>query len=300
MKDGYQIQEIEYIATPLQEGNFSITPAQVKVAIAQQGRRNFFGGFGAKWYKTLSNPLKIAVLPQAEESDVVGEFKVETKVETKEVKANKPVNLTIKIEGNGNLQNFEIPKYKIDGVTVYSDEAKIDTKVVDGKLYSIFTQSFALISYEDFSIPAQSFTAYSPKEKKVKTLKVKGFDIKVKKSAYQKAMSNSGAGLVQSQTPISSKEVIIEKIVEVETIQWWMLLIAFFLGILFMYLGRFIPKKLTKSYNEEEALKLLYGHMNAGKDIEEMVRKLYAKKRGDKSVKIDKKALREMVGRLSS
>jgi RNA polymerase-interacting CarD/CdnL/TRCF family regulator len=33
------------------------------------------------------------------------------------------------------------------------------------------------------------------------------------------------------------------------------------------------------------------------KEVEEMVRKLYAKKNGDKSVQVDKKVLREMVER---
>jgi len=305
MQGQYQIHEMQYLATPLQEGNFSISPAKVQVAIAQRGKRSFlggfgsFGGFGAKWYKTQSNSLNIRVLPQAQSSDIVGDFSIESTVDSTEVKANKPVNLTIEIEGNGNLQNFEIPKYEIDGVTIYSDEAKIDTKVVDGKLYSIFSQSFAFIASEDFSIPSHSFTAYSPKDKTLKTLKVKSFDIKVKKSAYQKAMSGTAKGVVhaQSQTPLATKEVIVEKIVEVETITYWMLLLAFILGMIFMYILRFVPKKLRKSYSDDEALKILYGQMNAGEDVEEMVRKLYAKKQGDKTVKIDKKILREMLRR---
>jgi len=297
MKANYQIQEIQYMLTPLQEGNFSIDPAQVKVAIANNARRGFFAMMGAKLYQTISNTLSIEVLAQAQQSDVIGDFTVESKVDSMAVKANKPVNLTIKIEGNGNLQNFEIANYEIDGVSIYSDEAKIDTKVVDGKLYSIFTQSFALISSEDFHIPEYTFTAYSPKEKQLQTLKVKAFDIKIKKNAYQKAMSSPATGIVHSQSDTVAKEIIVEKIVEVEIIQWWMLLLAFILGMLCMYLWRFIPKKLPKSYNEAEALKLLYGQMNAGADIEEMVGKLYAKKNGDKSVKIDKKVLREMVSR---
>ena len=302
MKGQYQVQEIQYIATPQQEGNFTIDPAQVKVAISDNRRRGFFAMMGGKWYQTLSNALNIEVLPQAEESDVIGEFTLTSTVDSQEVKANKPVNLTIKIEGNGNLQGFEIPQYEIDGVTVYRDEAKVDSKVVDGKIYSIFTQSFALISSEDFRIPSHDFTAYSPKEKKLKTLSVKSFDIKVKKSAYQKAMTATPKGVVQSQNTQhigKAKEVIVEKIIEVETIKWWMLLLAFILGMLLMYLGRFMPTKISKSYSEEESLKLLYGQMNAGADIEEMVRKLYAKKRGDKTVEIDKKVLREMVGRFS-
>jgi hypothetical protein len=58
-----------------------------------------------------------------------------------------------------------------------------------------------------------------------------------------------------------------------------------------------IPTRKQKPYKESEALKILYGHMSDDTEIEEMVRKLYAKKSGDKSVQIDKKVLREMVER---
>ncbi len=93
------------------------------------------------------------------------------------------------------------------------------------------------------------------------------------------------------------KEVIVEKNVEVKSVAWWMLGLAFVLGMLVMYLSRFIPQRKAKPYKESEALKILYGHISESPDIEEMVGKLYAKKNGDTSIEIDKKALREMVER---
>jgi len=63
---------------------------------------------------------------------------------------------------------------------------------------------------------------------------------------------------------------------------------------------RFIPtfKSARKSpYKESEALKILYAHMSDDAEVEVMVRKLYARKNGDKSVQIDKKVLKEMVER---
>ena len=75
--------------------------------------------------------------------------------------------------------------------------------------------------------------------------------------------------------------------VKVKSVEWWMLIIAFILGLLLMYLFKYLslPKfKRNKSpYKESEALKILYAHINESKEIEEMVRKLYAKKNGDKA-----------------
>jgi len=133
----------------------------------------------------------------------------------------------------------------------------------------------------------------------VKTLKVNGYEIKVKSTASTAGTSSATQGQVQTQLaqPVQSKEVIVEKKVEVQTVAWWMLVFAFVLGVLSMYLLRFIPSKKAKPYKESEALKILYGHMGEDEAVEEMVRKLYAKKNGDKSVEIDKKLLKELLER---
>jgi hypothetical protein len=306
IKGNYQVQEVRYILTPQAEGNFTASPAYAKVGVADRSRRDIFGmTFGTKWKQVASNTLKIEVLPQAQESDLVGDFTIDTTIDAQEVKANKPVNLTVKIEGKGNLESFEFPKYEIDGVTVYSDEAKIETKVVDGELYSSYSKSFAFISEEDFVIPARSFSMLTPEDKQLKELTVNTYDVSIKKSS---AASSSTAeldtnGMVQTKIsqPAQPKEAVVEKEVEVKSVAWWMLAAAFALGMLFMSALRWLPRATTRTsspYKESEALKILYGHMSEDSEIEEMVRKLYARKNGDKSVQIDKKVLKEMVNRV--
>ncbi len=304
-KGNYQVQEVRYILTPQAEGNFTATPAHAKVGIADRSRRDIFGmSFGTKWKQTMSNSLEIEVLPQEKESDLVGDFTVDTTIDAQEVKANKPVNLTVKIEGKGNLESFEFPKYEIDGVTVYSDEAKVETKVVDGELYSSYSKSFAFISEEDFVIPARSFSVLTPQDHQIKALDVNAYDIKIKKisTSSSTAVNTQTNGVVQTKIvqPSQTKEVIAEKEVEVKGVAWWMLAVAFGLGALFMVVLRWLPglKRGTVSpYKESEALKILYGHMSEDAEIEEMVRKLYARKNGNKDIQIDKKVLKEMVER---
>ena len=304
MKGNYQVQEVRYIVTAQKEGNFSIEPAQTKVGIPDRSRSDFLGmSFGTKWYQSASNSLNIEVLPQKQDSDLIGSFTVKTTIDTQEVKANKPVNLTVHIEGKGNLESLDFPKYEIDGVTIYSDEAKVETKVVDGELFSTFEKSFAFISEEDFSIPERSFSVYNPKEDVLKELKVEAFDVKIKvrkKSAL--AATSVPAGKVQSTMApvVETKEVIVEKEVKVETVAWWMLVLALISGAGAMYLVRFVPKKKPNPHKESEALKILYAHMSEDAEVEAMVRKLYAKKNGDKSIKIDKKELQKLVQKVSA
>ena len=302
IKGNYQVQEIRYIVTAQKEGNFTLTPAQAKIGVPDGSRRDIFGmTFGTKWYQNASNNLEVEVLAQSQESDLIGNFTVNATVDTQEAKSNKPVNLTVKIEGKGNLESFEFPKYEIDGVTVYGDEAKVETKVVDGELYSSYMQSFAFISDADFTIPERAFSMLDTEDNTLKNLSVNAYDIKIKSSAKNTTsmVTTPSQSVVQTNIPevTKPKEIIVEKKVEVKSVAWWMLAVAFVLGAMVTYLLRFIPKRSSKPYKESEALQLLYGHMSEDAKVEEMVRKLYAKKNGDKSIKIDKKELKEMVER---
>lgn len=305
IKGNYQVQEVRYILTAQEEGNFTATPAHAKVGVADRSRRDIFGmTFGTKWRQMASNGLQIEVLPQVQESDLVGDFTVDTIIDAQEVKANKPVNLTVKIEGKGNLESFEFPKYEIDGVTVYSDEAKVETKVVDGEIYSSYSKSFAFISEEDFTIPERNFSMVTLQDHQMQTLKVNAYEVSIKKekSAISSTESTQTDGIVQTkmaQVP-QTKDVTAEKQAEVKNMGWWMLAAAFGLGALSMIVLQRLPRLKSRSanpYKESEALKILYAHMSEEAKVEEMVRKLYARKNGDKSIEIDKKVLKEMVER---
>lgn len=305
MKGNYQVQEVRYMLTAQEEGNFTATPAHVRVGIADGSRRDIFGmTFGTKWKQTASNTLEIEVLPQPKESDLVGDFTVATTIDTQEVKANKPVNLTVKIEGKGNLESFEFPKYEIDGVTVYSDEAKVETKVRDGEIHSTYSKSFAFISEEDFTIPERSFSMLTLEDHQAKTLKVNGYDVTIKNAKSGAAISDKSQmhGVVQTKmepAPLST-EMTGQDQAEAKSAAWWMLAAAFGSGVLFMMFVQRLPRLKSRSqnpYKESEALKILYAHMSEDPEAEAMVRKLYARKNGDKTVEIDKKLLKEIVER---
>jgi len=302
-KGDYQVQEVRYILTAQEEGNFTATPAYARVGIADRSRRDIFGmTFGTQWKQAASNTLEIEVLPQPKESDLVGDFRVDTTIDAQEVKANKPVNMTVKIEGKGNLESFEFPKYEIDGVTVYSDEAKVETKVIDGEIHSSYSKSFAFISEEDFTIPERSFSMLSLEDQKIKTVKVDGYDISIKKTKSTVASTEDTQmhGVVQTNIEPATAEMTAQKQTEAKSTAWWMLAVAFGSGALFILLLQHLPRLKSRSanpYKESEALKILYTHMSEDAQVEAMVRKLYARKNGDKTVEIDKKLLKEMVER---
>lgn len=297
-QNGYTVLEKQYLLTANKEGNFTISGATAKLGEADKRRRDFFGRYATQWYDIASNDLQIEVVPQPHESDLVGEFTIDATIDATEIKANKPVNLTIKIEGKGNLEEFEFPKYEIDGVTVFSDEAKVQSRVINGALHSSFTQSFAMISGEDFTIPAQRFSVYNPTAKTLEKLEIATYDIHVKEDKNALVATTPAAPSEEVPASLPTSQNVETK--AVETIAWWMLAVAFTAGMLVMYLLVVLLPKLKsgKNYQNDEAFQVLYPHINESSEVEEMVRKLYARKNGDKSVEIDKKVLKALIDKL--
>ena len=292
--NGYTVIEKQYIVTPKKEGNLTISPATAKLGQPDWSRQDIFGRPSLSWMPIVSNDLTMEVKALNTDAELVGEFTVVTKIDAQKVKANKPVNVTVKIEGKGNLEDFEFPKYEIDGVTVYSDEAKVESHLDGTTLMSSYSKSFAFISENDFIIPERETTVYNPSTKETTILKIPRYEVSID---GKKVLSTP---VISSNTTAMPVSKVVEKEVVVKSVNWWISLLAFMLGMLAMYLLRFLPNLFgtkEKPYKESQALKILYAHISEGTEIEEMVRKLYAKKNGDKSVHIDKKELKEMVER---
>ncbi len=303
-----QVTELRYILIPQAEGNFTVGPATAKIGIADRNRRDMFGRFfGTTWVPIASNMIDIEVKAKPVESDLVGLFTLEQHIDSQSVKANKPVNLTVKITGEGSLEDFEFPNYEIDGVTVYSDDAKITSDLSNHMITSTYVKSFAFISDHDFVIPAKNISVYDTKSQTLKQLKIPSYEITIEgtKQTVPAAASTSEAkkGVVQTNLKVARKSMLDDGEPEVSVkenvTEWWMVILAFVSGMIVMWLVRYLSgfkmKTHVGSYSEAEALKILYPHMSESSEVEAMVRKLYAKKNGDKSVVIDKKTLNEMV-----
>jgi hypothetical protein len=293
--------EKQYSVTSKQEGNFTISSASAKVGITDRSRQDLFGRYGIRWIGVTSDVLKVEVKALKTEADLVGDFTMESKIDKQKAKVNKPVNLTVQIRGTGNLEDFEFPKYEIDAVTIYEDEAKIESHIDNGILLSTYSKNFVFISEESFSIPKRTISVYSTNSKEIEILEVPSYEVDIEK---RRTISNILPKMKTKPSPINDDNMTKAKeqsfVNSDKVIPWWMLLVAFILGMLVMYLLRFMPQLFgprDNPYKESEALKILYVHISENKAVEEMVHKLYARKNGDMSVQIDKKELKALVER---
>jgi hypothetical protein len=302
-KENYLVHEFRYLITPTREGNLTIDAIRAKVAERSQVRDNFFGTFfdKPKWSQIRSNSLNLLVKPLPQKSDMVGSFTIGEKIDAQSVKANKPVNLTITISGEGNLEEFEGLNYEIDGVTIYSDNATVESRVSGNQMMSSYKKKFVFISDQNFTIPSKSFSTFNPKTQKIENLTVSSYDISVKGGSPATAVTVQSAKTqtVQNDGESKNKKSSMAA-VEKNKLEKWMLAVAFVAGILVTLLVSKILPLLSWSSSknpmrESQALKILYPHINHDPQAEEMVRKLYAKRGGDKSVVIDKVELKRLV-----
>lgn len=299
-KEEFTIQELNYLLIAKKSGKLTLESASVK--IAERSRQLQKGGWSLdvpKWTELSSSPLSFEVMKTSKDYDLIGKYSLSDKIDQLKVEANKPVNLSISLVGNGSLDDYAGINFDIPSVTIYGDDAKIKSKLIKKKLESDYQKSFVFISDHDFTIPSKEISVFDPATGKINLLKTKEYHIEVE--ANGKAINKSN---VQTQTSIKITKS------SMNTRGLWyqklpsllVLLLAFLLGsfvtLLLKYISDFgLPKwfKKRKSFNGEDALKILYPKIGESKAVEDMVRKLYAIKCGDKNVEIDKKRLKFLV-----
>jgi hypothetical protein len=330
-KGDVTIHQLRYLVTPEQAGTLQIDPAAIRIGIRDlNAPSDPFGIFGTpvKWVALRSNPLSVKVKPLPPGVDLVGHFNLKARVDRRKVKANQPVNYTLEIVGEGSLEDLPDPRFDIPGVTVYSDDAQVKSSIRDGKLYSRYTKKYVFISDRDFQIPSLKMTEFDYQTGKKRTLETQAFSIEVHGGSAaapvtpppgMKSQPPAGASAATAKSPARAKpatENLLEdpayyarKAYEEKAANFpWYLAGAFAGGMALMFLLlRLWPRKKGgipmlgggkgRHYSLEEALKILYPHINDDPDVERVVRYLYRVKNGEKKVEIDRDELDRLAAK---
>jgi len=257
-RDGeFRTQTYTYVLFPQEEGTFKLKPPFVRLGRRVRGGRGvfsdpFLGNIGVRmnWKKLFANELILNIKPLPNNLEVYGDFKITAGVDKQEVKANKPINLTIDIMGQGNIEDIQKFKLDIPNAVVYSDELKVSNS---GITKGIVTQKLAIVADRDFTIPSMSFTFFDAKTKKEKTIKTDPINIKVTGSSTQALVSNSieqKAVVKSSENPAVTEEKRVLVAAEpINKILWYIL--GLFSGIALTLGTWFIGKKLKGREKKE-------------------------------------------------
>lgn len=254
-RDGeYTTQTYTYVLFPQEEGTFTLQPPFVRLGTRVRGgvfSDPFFGNIGGRmsWKKLFANKLTLNIKPLPNNLEVYGDFRITAGVDKQEVKANKPINLTIDIMGQGNIEDIQKFELDIPNAVVYSDELKVSNS---GITKGVVTQKLAIVADRDFTIPSMSFSFFDAKTKKSKTIKTEPIKIKVIGSTTEAITSNSIEQKVVAkavQPAVSEEKMVIVESEPIDKVLWY--IFGLLSGMLLTASAWFIRKKLKGREKKE-------------------------------------------------
>jgi len=307
LEGDYVVTTYSYLLFPQKPGDYTI-PSVVANIGTRVRRRNSLGGLNdpffddpffnsfvssIEWKKLFSNEAKLHVDPLPDNLEVYGDFDISASVDKKEVYANKPVNLTITIEGEGNVDDIQKFDLNIPDAVVYADEPKVTTHLVNGKYKGTFTQKIAIVADHDYTIPPVKFTYFDSKTQQKKKIQTQPIEIKVKGGGKKTAASTpkieESPQLKEEIAKAADADKKSVKVVTKEsdpTVKYLYLLAGMLLGGALTFLamhyrpgsGRKEPgsivKQISKAKSDKALYNLLLPYAKEGDFIQEVLHKL--------------------------
>ncbi len=156
----YTTKTYSYLLFAQRSGKLSIPSVTANIGqLAQQRRRGldpfFDSAFGQqlRYTKVFSNQLILDVEALPNRLELYGDFNIKSDVDKTEVAANKPLNLTISIDGVGNIDDVKKYTLDIEGAVIYANEPEIKARVVGEDYLGTFEQKIVIIADGSYTIP---------------------------------------------------------------------------------------------------------------------------------------------------
>lgn len=200
-ENGYIIYEVKHLLFPKKSGTIKIPNHHIN--IAKRDFRNYI-----KWEKIFSNPLNLDIKPLPNNINMVGDFTLTAKVDKNQVDFNEPVNLTIQIEGSGNIDDIKSFNLPLKNQVLYNSKPQIQSNIIREKPYGEFIQKISIISEEDYTIPPITFSYFDLKTQTVKTKTTQAIEIKVNQITQKESPKIETLSLnTSSKTPTQIKYI---------------------------------------------------------------------------------------------
>jgi len=286
------VTTLRYKIAPQREGNITIQPAQIRIA-TRVHTQDMWGSFmpQIQWRAYISNSLDLTIKPLPNNAHLIGDFTIETDVDKTTIHPNEAVNVTIKVHGDGNLEDIESFKPYIHGVNVFDEKIKIQGDTL--------TQKLAFVSDGNFTIPPFHLDFYNTQTQKVQRIATKPIDITVIGGVQKKQEQLH----IQKSTPSLSDDTAVASTAKTQ-ISYSILGAVFVFGIIIGGVLVYFKPKLFVRKEQEKKLnlkdeKILLIKLMEFKDqdpqVLDLVEKLEQNIYHGKKIKIDKKVLKSVL-----
>jgi hypothetical protein len=247
-----------------------------------------------QWITLSSRPVRLSVKSLPEQVRLVGDFKLRVDAAPRVVERGKPVVLTVHVDAEGNIEDFDLPPLHIEGVTVYSDDPVVKQRYSRGIYSGTWERRYTLIAERPFTIPSFRIRYFDPEEERVETVASEPIAIEVR----------GGKPAGRGEETLRG----VPKTVKESGMAWLYmnLAAAFLLGMGVMYLMMVWKNRRRKRERassravggEAGMLQRLMPHISESKEAAQMAENLYASLFEGKAVKVDKRAFEALMERL--
>lgn len=268
----YVIQEISYTIYPQKVGKLTIDSFVVMITKPSARSNSFFFVNAGVQQQITSNSLNINVKDIPSETNIVGDFDFNVKVNKLKTKSNDSISFELSINGKGNLEDIEDFVLNINNANSYASKPKIEGNT--------FKQVWSIVADENFTIPSIEFSFFSLKDEKVITKTSKEINIQItgKKKQDLFLVNNNQADI---KPKIIEKEIIVykpaplkEKILYVVLGSSLTIMIFFIFRLASGILANIkYANKLKIPKDDKELLSLLVGYKD-NQDISKYIHKL--------------------------
>ncbi|SFP51114.1 BatD family protein [Hydrogenimonas thermophila] len=326
VEGNYIVKKVKYIIFPQKAGNFKLEPLTAKLARRVAVKQPFGNDpfFNDDFFNTMfarletkriaSNTLSIEVKPLPNSLELYGKFDISVTVDKKEVEANKPVKVGIRIDGYGNIDDIKKFDLNIPDAVVYADEPKIDTRISNGKYGGTFMQTITVVAESNFTIP--SLTLKFVDSETNQPTEIKSEPIKIFVKGGKKADTNIEQKIVKQPEVVKKDSKDKENNVgsamlsqkEQTASGWLMFIIGLAVGVLSAFgISKFRQNRVSmkslsskarairQAKDEKELFELLLPYIKDDPQIEDAVKKLEENLFKGASHRIDKKLLAEII-----
>jgi len=314
VEGGYATETHSYLLFPQKNGTLKIPAILAKVGQYTQQRRGmdpfFDNAFGRslRVSQVISNEASIEVEALPNGLELYGDFNIKAGVDKTTVPANKPVNLTISVDGVGNIDDVKKFSLDIPGAVIYANEPEIKSRVAGEAYLGSFEQKIVIIAESDYTIPPMTLRYFDRETQKEVVKKSGPIAVRVTGSAAKAASAQSGAAPKIEVAEVIKERPAPEQAAPQER-SWNELLYAggvgFGVGALFAWLlvrsrSESVPKKraespvaqrVKKAKDDRELFELLLPYRNESASVDNALAQLEENLYRGAQNRVDKKVL---------
>jgi hypothetical protein len=222
----YQVLEIRYSLAAAKDGEYVIGPSKMNMTVRGRRSQSLFDDFFQSPFSAFSSgrPLTVAAdpvelnvrtLPEKERpadfSGLVGNFRMESRLQPTRLKAGESATLTVQINGKGNINRIpDIDLPELPFARAYSDQPLLETEQDDQGIGGRKTMKWALVPQEAgrFEIPVLKLSYFNPESEKYDVLQTSFHTLSVLPGTTQDpAAAQTSPSLTPSAETSVKKEI---------------------------------------------------------------------------------------------